>query len=276
MEWLSDGLAYRMGRRPLLKLRTDWELVCHPAAFRALNTANVHDSVQAAELAEFVTRCSTPMIFLDIGAHYGVFSLAAVHYAGPGTRVVAIDPSHWATKMLRTQTELNSASDAVSIERAAVGASVGTMRMLEVGVISDGYMVTDGLTDHSQPSTANSQQSTVNKSGEASRPASEYTEVPMTTIDALCEQRQLTPTHIKIDVEGVELDVLRGGSETLRHAHPTLFIELHNAMVRNDGGDPASALATLERLGYAEWLVEGRRIERAEILADDLVRIVAV
>ena len=255
LQWIGDGLAHTVGHHPRLELRPEWELVCHPAAFRILNAAQVHDPVQAAELAEFVTRCSPGMTLLDLGAHYGAFSLAAVHYGGPSTQVVAVDPSRWATKMLRAQAKLNGASDAMHIERAAVGPTVGTIRMLEVGVISDGYMVAGPEDD---------------------RPANEFSEVPMTTIDALCEERQVTPTHIKIDVEGTELGVLRCGRETLRQAHPALFIELHNAMIRDDGGDPTTTLATLEDLGYSEWLVEGRPVDRRVILGDDLVRIVAV
>ena len=50
--------------------------------------------------------------------------------------------------------------------------------------------------------------------------------VTPTTIDQLTHDFQ-PPTLIKIDVEGLELEVLRGAQATLREHRPTLVIEAH-------------------------------------------------
>jgi FkbM family methyltransferase len=53
--------------------------------------------------------------------------------------------------------------------------------------------------------------------------------VPTVTIDAFCEREGVVPHVIKIDVEGAELDVLRGARQTIRRAGPelALFVEFH-------------------------------------------------
>ena len=51
---------------------------------------------------------------------------------------------------------------------------------------------------------------------------------PTTTIDQLTREFR-PPTLIKIDVEGLELEVLRGAEATLREHRPSLVIEAHSA-----------------------------------------------
>lgn len=42
-----------------------------------------------------------------------------------------------------------------------------------------------------------------------------YEEAEVTTLDVFCSQRNIKPHGIKIDVEGIELSVLRGAIKTL-------------------------------------------------------------
>ena len=51
---------------------------------------------------------------------------------------------------------------------------------------------------------------------------------PTTTIDQLTRGFR-PPTVIKIDVEGLEIEALRGGEATLREHRPSLVIEAHSA-----------------------------------------------
>jgi FkbM family methyltransferase len=61
--------------------------------------------------------------------------------------------------------------------------------------------------------------------------------VPVTTIDEFCETHRLTPALIKVDVEGAELDVLRGARETIRRCRRelALFVEMHPTVWRAIG-----------------------------------------
>ena len=62
------------------------------------------------------------------------------------------------------------------------------------------------------------------------------------------------PDFIKIDVEGAEMDVLRGAEDLLRDAHPALVIETHSAPLERECGE-----ALLE-LGYSPTIVHQRRV----------------
>jgi hypothetical protein len=95
-------------------------------------------------------------------------------------------------------------------------------------------------------------------------------------MDALTERLQGQPTHVKIDVEGSEEEVLQGGQATLaRTDGPLLFIELHNQIVSDHGGDPSRVPKLLGELGYDIYSSEGDRLDPSHMLSKPLIRIMA-
>jgi FkbM family methyltransferase len=83
-----------------------------------------------------------------------------------------------------------------------------------------------------------------------------HREVPMTSIDFLAAKYG-RPDFIKVDVEGSEVEVIKGGLETIEVAQPRLYIEVHNAplgealdgMLRPIYGDD---LGVIRHPNYAE------------------------
>jgi FkbM family methyltransferase len=226
----------------------NWTLICHPHAYRVAYQAQIADPEQREEFQNFLLQCSHRMFLLDIGAHFGVFSLAAAHFGG---KAVAIDPSPIATRMIARQSALNHLSDSIRILQAAVSNESGAVDMLSSGVFSDGYFkITQG------------------------RAKSDLTPTLAITIDQIVSQYG-APTHIKIDVEGQEAAVLRGGRETLDQFSPVLFLELHNEMITLEGGDPNLTLDELIQLGYETFAVKGTSLGRDAILQKPLIRVVA-
>jgi predicted RNA methylase len=59
-----------------------WNLRCHPSAYKVFLESQLRDAEQSAEFHNFVEHCSPSMLLFDIGASYGIFSLAAAHFGG--------------------------------------------------------------------------------------------------------------------------------------------------------------------------------------------------
>jgi len=188
------------------------------------------------------------MFLFDIGAHFGIFSLAAAHFGG---RAVAVDASPTATRMIEIQNRVNGLESKVRVIRAAVSDAGGVMEMLSSGVFSYGYFKVAG-----------------------GRSKSELTRVKAVTIDEMADKFG-GPTHIKVDVEGHELAVLRGARATLSHSSPVLFLELHNEMVISEGRNPGDVLDELAHLGYAMFGLDGQLVSRDAVLERPISRIVA-
>ena len=55
---------------------------------------------------------------------------------------------------------------------------------------------------------------------------------------------------IKIDTDGFELAVLRGGERTLTTSRPLIFLEFHVRLMRAAGQDPTHLVELLQRVGY--------------------------
>jgi FkbM family methyltransferase len=188
------------------------------------------------------------MFLFDIGAHFGVFSLALAQFGG---KAVAADPSPIATKMIETEVALNKCGDRVRVLQAAVSDVDGEMGLVSSGTFSEGYFKV-----------------------EQGRLASDLTPTQALTVDQM-SVRYGAPTHVKIDVEGHEAAVLRGAKETIAKHSPLLFLELHSEMVRDGGGDPNETLNLVESAGYRTFDVAGQPIGRDGIFSKPIIRIVA-
>lgn len=254
LEWAWAETKYAVGLSEAIQIRPEWSLLCHPGAYKFAYWAQDSDPDQVAEFDAFISSCMPGMTLFDIGAHFGLFSFAALHYGSPTSRAIAIDPSTTATRMIKIQAELNSLSDRISIVKASVGADMGWKDMVTVGVHSGGYLV-EATESHT---------------------IGERTRIQSITLDQLVEVFQVVPTHIKIDVEGSEAEVLLGGSKVLRSEYaPLLFIELHNKIIRERQGDPNKTLSILHDLGYTIFAVNGTPLDSNAILNLPLLRVVA-
>lgn len=135
---------------------------------------------------------------LDIGAAVGYYSLLAAQLVGSQGRVIAFEPDatnleylrrHVAQNRLAQITVLGLALDDVAgAARFGGGTGTGTGRLCQDG----------GQT------------------------------VVVRRLDDIAAEYQLSPQHIKIDVEGAELGVLRGGEQLIRACRPTLYLSTHD------------------------------------------------
>lgn len=248
VEWIWDSARFFLGATRTIDLLPNIPLICHPYAYKFYRQAQVDDAEQREEFRSFVSHCWRGMRLFDIGAHFGVFSLAAGLLGGTA---VAVDPSPISTRMIARQARLNHCTAKIQIVNAAISDTNGAIGMLSSGVFTAGYFRV-----------------------EEGRRESELTRTRALTVDEMSRQFG-SPTHVKIDVEGHEAAVLRGARDTLNRFAPLLFLELHNDRVRFASADPTSCLTQLDELGYATYSPTGERIDKAAILRKVIVRIVA-
>lgn len=248
LEWISGEVRFLLGSVQVVNLGPDRRIVCHPHACKVYTRSQDGDPEQRAEYGNFLLYCGPEMFLFDIGAHFGIFSLAAAVWGG---KAVAIDASPMATKMIARQVKLNNLGRRIRVVQKTVSEYAGSMEMLSSGVFSDGYFkVAKG------------------------RIKRDLTLTEATTLDEMTEEFG-APTHIKIDVEGHELAVLQGGRRTLQEHSPILFLELHNAMIRADGDEPRSVLNLLYAQKYRIFSTSAQELECHEILTPRITRVVA-
>jgi FkbM family methyltransferase len=248
LKWLWDSTRFSLGKTQTLELVPGLTIVCHPAAYTIFRNAQIDDPEQSEEFKNFLSYCSDKMVLFDVGAHWGVFTLAA---ALKGAAVVAMDPSPTAAHMIEIQSAINKCKDKIRVLKSAASDVSGSINMLSSGVFTAGYFrVASG------------------------RMTKELTTIRSVTIDEISE-RFGPPTHIKIDVEGHEIAALRGARITLKNNCPLLFLELHNEMIAADGGNPEETLDLLRNHGYKTIALGGNKISRDEILEKPIIRVIA-
>lgn len=129
-------------------------------------------------------------VFCDVGANVGVYTLVASETGRP---VVAIEAHPGTFKLLSHNVELNR-RDNVKLVQVAASSHEQTVSFTDGQMLELNRVVSNG----------DSEGPTLN--------------VPSKTLDSLCEQFDLWPTVVKIDVEGYEESVLAGFEEGLKRA----------------------------------------------------------
>ena len=226
MDRIHRGRTYLARRRRLL-----WQL---DTACWVQRTVFYTGEWDGDELRLALAHIPANGVFLDVGAYFGWYALNVARER-PRARVIAFEPVPSSQALLEENRARNRLPN-VRLARSAVGAAVGEAEM-ELPPSANGgsahFAAGDGV--------------------------AERTRVPVTTLDAAVEEQSLLRVDfVKIDVEGAEMEVLRGAAETLRRHRPRLLVELNPTALRARGADPAELLALLDALGYTCWEV-GRR-----------------
>ncbi len=166
------------------------------SAFYPLARRDEHESIAiTAILAGALRRGSS---FVDIGTNRGQLLRTAVRVA-PDGRHLAFEP------IPELAAELEREFPSVDCRRLALGATPGEARFCHFRAL-DGW---SGLRRSPEISD------------ERGRP--EYIDVRVSTLDE--EIGEIVPGIVKIDVEGAELDVLRGAARVLDALRPLLILE---------------------------------------------------
>ena len=145
---------------------------------------------------------------LDIGANIGVTAVISGVLVGPG-RVVAIEPVPETFQHLGANIAASGLDNIICVQ-AAIGAQEGTVELVtRSGSHFAAFVGYEDVLDR--------------YAGYAAFPAR------VVTVDRLVEEQGLHRVDVmKIDVEGYELEVLRGASSTLSTNQPVVFLEVNH------------------------------------------------
>ncbi len=159
----------------------------------------------------------------DAGAHIGFFTLLAARLAGPEGRVVAFEPVAENAAVIDDAAARSGLTERIEVRQQALGAVSGRERLLVVGESGWSHLASRG----------NVADVTATRDVEVVAPD----DVPGPA-----------PDVIKLDIEGSEVEALRGAQRLLREVRPVLVIELHgtNAEIAALLGDAGYVLENLE------------------------------
>lgn len=169
--------------------------------------------------------------FLDIGAHYGYFTLIGSELVGEKGVVISFEPSNKNRSVLTINTiKLKN----TTIYKKAMSNSTENIIFYEFQNLQSEY------------NTANVAQFE-NEQWFRDAPPTKI-EVEATTIDLFTQQTQFTPKVIKIDVEGAEEKVIQGGIHYFTSHAPKIVMEYLEPKRENKNHKKAEEL--LVKLGY--------------------------
>lgn len=199
--------------------------VCYTGCYAPLETLLVKNLLQPG------------MVFVDVGANWGYFTLLGAARVGESGRVLSLEPHPRLFALLQANLDHNGWKNVTPLPLAAA-AEKGTVALA-------------GFDEHA----GNWGLSAV-VPGPA--PAMDSFHVPAAPIDPLLNEHGMDRVDlIKIDIEGSEEAALQGMTRGLaQHRYRCLLVELHPTILSKRGRDLEEVLAPLARHGYRGWWLD--------------------
>jgi FkbM family methyltransferase len=179
------------------------------------------------------------MTFVDVGANWGYFTLAAAHLIGPSGRIVCVEADPRACETIRANIARNSLSN-VTLAAVAADDTPGVIGLQAYGE------ETGGSGNFGLAAT------TTTIAGSA------RFEVPARRLDDVLDEADVEDVDLmKMDIEGAEARALSGLQRRLASGRvKRLILELHPAHLRDQGCSAAEVVAHLQEYGYLAWRID--------------------
>ena len=169
---------------------------------------------------------------IDVGANVGTYTLRLSDAVGAAGSVIALEPDPQTNAWLRRNVQQNGCSN-VSVVQAAAGSAPAVARFANDLVNRGNHRIVGGRESHDRT-------------------------VEVVTVDSLTEGLPANSVgFVKIDVQGFELEVVKGMLDTLRR-NPACIIQLElNAHV---DGRTGQLVALLQEMGWGGFEVLPKRL----------------
>ena len=173
------------------------------------------------------------MSVLDIGTNIGTTLLQLARRVGKGGSVQGFEPDPANFAKASRNLKLNAWADHARVANVALGGESGQLKMFQVSPKNRGM---NRILPESQ--------------GEGREFPS--VEVAVRVLDEFLAEAQITGVDlVKIDVEGFEMNVLRGASRLLSEMRPVLFIELDDLNLRDQNSSASELVSLLQANNYS-------------------------
>lgn len=173
---------------------------------------------------------------LDIGAHYGYYTLLAETLVAPNGRVIALEPSTTTFGLLQQNTQQSTIVTALQL---AIASSNELLTMTEFPNL------------YSEFNTLSTKQ--IENEGWYSEMHAKQHEIQGITIDSIVEKYAFKPTYIKMDTERGDYEAIMGGLQYIQKHTPTFIVEYFSPKRNNLIHQHATQ--RLRELGYRSHLV---------------------
>ncbi|MGH9500211.1 MAG: FkbM family methyltransferase [Terriglobales bacterium] len=193
--------------------------------------ASVSGSVETREHQFWQSLDLSGKTVYDVGAFHGLLTL---FFASRARQVICYEPNQSNRKRLEENVALNHLSN-VRVRPTGLGSRRETLRMAFNPLTPGGATVDQRATDHLLRHSSGVR----------------VEDVPVTTLASDIAENQLpAPDFIKIDIEGWEIEALRGARDILQTSHSELFLEMHGETMDEKKRKVAQIVEYIVGLGY--------------------------
>lgn len=238
-----DALFVKSGRPPLRGHADGVELrgFLRHRSFLADVTAGRFDAYAGRVLLD---ELHDGVVFVDVGAHLGLYTLLGARLVGASGRVVAFEADPYTAAALAANVARTAPGNVRVVAKAASDHVGATGFFLSPG--------TYGSSLYRRPSMASLHR----------------IEIEATTVDA--EVGPADDLVLKIDAEGAELDVLGGAQRTLEGARrATVHIEMNPDALEEAGRSPGELVRALRELRLELWRIDQAAEALVPLTGDD-------
>jgi len=177
-------------------------------------------------------------VCLDVGAHVGIYALCLARWSNPGGRVFAFEPNPETRGVLENNLRRNPEGYRVEVVPEGVSDHTGQATFFAAGI--EGF-------------------SRLGEANQERRQEHRSFQVPITTIDDFCTERDIRPDWILVDIEGYEVAALRGARETILSCGSRIVVEMHPFLWGSAGTSRATFEKLLSDYGLRAVALSGQR-----------------
>lgn len=183
-------------------------------------------SYEAQNLQLYKEAIRPGMTVIDIGAHIGLFTLAAARITGSRGKVIAFEPDEHNFNLLQQNVAINGYWN-VECRKQAISSKTGFANFF--------------------PSPFNTGDHRLLFKGATRNPIN----IETLSLDDFIEQTPMGIDVIKMDIQGAEAEAFKGMQHILEsNPQIVLFCELSPSMLAEVGADPLTFLQSIEQLGF--------------------------